>query len=857
MNPIFKIWSKLRPLWQRREVKREIDEELRFHLEQRTAENIAAGLSPEDAEREARKRFGNLQSVREECRDSRGASFGDATLKDLRFAFRVLRKNPGFVGVAVVSLALGIGLNSAVFSIINTVFFQTIQGVDRPDRVVEGADRVAYPTYQLLRDEAHSVSGLAAATKTAVAFASRDGFFHRAVPAVSDNYFSLLGVRPFLGRFFVAHAGGTPVATPEAVLDYQFWQRHLAGDPAIIGQTLSLNGLPFTVVGIAPETFHGPGPERPPFWVPLGMLPRLEGRAADWTDATNRNVEMIGRLNSDVALAQAEAEAEVLLNRDATLPLAKRLVFGTGHEDWNRDPSAEKRAELLLVTVVPLIVTGMILWIACSNVANLLLARAISRRREIAIRLATGASRWQVMRLLLLESLLLALGGGALGLLVSSWTVKFVFATFPEFNSLAVSVDGHVLAYTAGISLLSTLTVGLVPALQATRTDVASGLRTTDASGVTGLHGSRLRTFFLITQIAGSMALLVVTATFVHSLVASRFGQPAALMNHLLVAQLPESPFAMPAIERQREFREQLGATPGIKSITLLESMQGDTAHLYLPGTEEQTNAPSVSVLRVDAAFFQTTGNELLHGRNLDRAETVGVENDAVVNAAAARKFWPGQDAVGQRFSLGSGTKLSIAGVVDDRSQQPQIYRPLPASVAPTTALILTTPDASQLVVRTRQVLQRMAAPQSFPVVNTYRDTQYKELTQITQVSALIGALALLLAATGLYGSMSFSSNQRTREMGIRLALGATRGRVIRTLLASGLKISAVGCAVGLLLVLVAFRLMTGLIFGKWTLDFTALAAVATAYTFITLIACWLPARRAARVDPMIALRHE
>ena len=260
-----------RSLWQRRAVKQEIDEELRFHIEQRTAENIAAGMSPEEALREARKRFGNLQSVREECREKRGANLGEDTLRDLRYACRQLWKNPGFAAVAVVSLALGIGLNAAVFSFINTVFFQTIQGVDQPTRVIEGTQRVSYPAYQALSSDLKSVRGFAACAGISAVIASDEGVWRYAVPTVSENYFSILGVKPLLGRCFEPRATATPAAVPEAVLDFQFWQRRCNSDPAIIGQTLTLNGIPFTIVGVAPEAFHGAGPERPPCWVPLGM----------------------------------------------------------------------------------------------------------------------------------------------------------------------------------------------------------------------------------------------------------------------------------------------------------------------------------------------------------------------------------------------------------------------------------------------------------------------------------------------------------------------------------------------------------------------------------------------------------
>ena len=778
-------------------------------------------------------------------------------MNDLRFAFRQLLKNPGFTAVAIVSLALGIGLNAAVFSFINAVFFQNIQGVAQPMRVVLGNERISYPAYQELNSEM-SFATLAACAGASAVVVSDDGMWRYSVPAVSENYFSALGVRPLMGRFFEVRSSGTPAASPEIVLDFQFWQRRWNSDPAALGRTLLLNGIAFTVVGIAPESFHGSGPERPPGWVPLGMLPMLEGKPAVWSTADARQFQLIGRLRTGATLAQLQAQTAAVFARQPELAPEKPLNFSVGREKWTGEESMEKHAEFLLVTTVPLVATGTILWIACSNVANLLLARAVGRRREIAIRLATGASRWRVLRLLLLESLVLALVGGALGLLLSRWTVQFVFATFPEFSRLSVTLDGWVLTYTAAISVLSTILFGLVPGLQATRVDVTTGLRSEGGGSGEDSRGSRLRMFLLITQIACSMALLVVTATFVRSLLANRFGETGRQLDRLLVARLPEAPSALPTRDLQRQLREQLGTIPGVARVTLLESDKGSTARFRLPNAlGELTNGPVVEVQRIDALYFQVAGAEQILGQNVDPTLASAVRSDAVINEATAHRFWPETQAVGQRFALDGTNALTVIGVVRDRNEQAQIYRPLSADAGITLALIQTTIPADPFVAAVRRRLQDIFTTSSFPLVATLRDAQVGGLSQMTRVSALLGGIALLLSATGLYGSMSFTSSQRTREMGIRLALGASRGQVARSLVVRGIQITAIGCAVGLVLVLIAFQLMNGLIFGKWTLDLAALSAVAVVFAMVTLAACWLPARRAARVDPMVALRSE
>ena len=778
-------------------------------------------------------------------------------MNDLKFALRQLLKNPGFTAVAVISLALGIGLNSAVFSIINAIFFQTIRGVPQPQQVMIANGSVSYPAYRHLRTETHTLSGLAAASGTEVTLDWADQTFRRHVPAVSDNYFAALGVRPLLGRFFESATNGIPSAEPEVVLDFQFWKRQLAGDPAVLGQTLRLNGVAFTIVGVAPEAFHGPGPERRACWVPLGTLPRLESRAGDWDDTGKRTYALIGRLCPGCSLAQAQSEIAVLLAQRAEFASPKPIILGAGRENWTGGTSAEKETEFLLVTVVPLVAVGTILWIACSNVANLLLARGVSRRREIAIRLATGASRWRVVRLLLLESVFLSLLGGGLGLVMSSWTVDFAFATFSNFSSLVAPIDGHVLAYTFGISLLSALLFGLVPAWQSTRTDVAAALKSEGAGSISGRQTSKLRSFFLVTQIAGSTALLAITATFVRSVMSNHFGETARQVDHLLVAQLKDGFQAASPRELQRQLREAIGSLPGVRAVTLGNLDQTESARLRGAGMEEGTNTPTVAVQRVDAAFFQVSGMTLLRGRNPDPALATDPIEAAVINEFAARQYWPDQDAIGQRFTLDSTNHFEVTGIVRDQNGLAKVYRPFPETVAPAMALVLTEIPSGQMVGPIRQRLQKLAAERSFPQVATLRDAQLNGLGEITKVTVLVGGLALLLAATGLYCSMAFSSRQRTQEMGIRLALGASRGQLSRLLIGHGFKVAAIGCTAGLVLVFIAFQFMTGLIFGKWSLDLPLLVAVAALFTLVTLVACWLPARRAARTDPMEALRNE
>jgi predicted permease len=776
---------------------------------------------------------------------------------DARYALRTFVRQPAFTLVAIVSLAAGIGLNTTVFSIINTIFLQSLRGVPEPDRVVSVGQRVAFTAFREVRDTTQSMGAVAAWQPIQVDIEVRGVVSRRVVPAVSEGYFDVMRIAPARGQFFDRAATRQPAAIGAVVLDHEFWTRTLGADPNVLGEMITVNGVAATVVGIAPESFHGIGPERPPLWIPMGMVPLVRSKIPQWDSPAETGWRIIGRLRDGVSLAQVNSELKILeLRQPALFPSG--ALFGTvGPERWSGPVSAEKRIEFLLVVVLPLVVVALILWIGCSNVANLLLARAASRRKEIAIRLANGASRARVIRLLLTESLLLAAGGGALGLLASAWTLDLAWAILPEVPRLAVEIDAHVLIYTTLVCVFATILFGLVPAIQATRVDVSPVLKGEETGARHAITGGRVRSFFLVTQFASSMALLLVAGTFVRTLVATHVGEQSALIDHLAVASLETKLEPMAArAEYWRGVRAELRRVPGVESVTLLQADNGGRAKVVAEGRAIAEGA-EVSVQKVDGEFFKTLGLRFVSGRDEFGSRSDGPAR-AVVNERAARSFWGTTEAVGKRLAIGDASALEIAGVVADDGAEPRVFLgPDEGAIVRSNILIRTADRSSVLVETLRTTLARSVGAPVFVRVSTFREASAGGLERLTALAVGVGAIVLSLAAVGLYGSISFVTSMRTREIAIRMALGAPRPAVLRLLAREGMLVVALGSLLGLTAAAIAFRFMSGMIFARWTVDPLTVAGVLAAFALTTLGACYVPGRRAIRIDPMRVLRAD
>lgn len=858
------VLRKLRALFFRRDLDAEMSEEMRLHLELQTEAYVARGMSSDDARNAALKSFGGVEQVKETARAQRGWAWLEQLLQDLRFGARVLVKNPGFTSVAVLSLAIGIGLNTAVFSIINTVFYQTVRGVPEPGRVMYFNSGTSPEGFGLLREAAADVMAVNASHRFSAVIQVRSVERNSVVDAASGNYFSVLRQAPVRGRFF--SPPGAPAAEPhepEVVLEHGFWERELGGDPAILGEVVRINRVSFTVVGVV----HGTGVSPPPFLIPLGALPLVRN---DSGGGVERKLGLLGRLRPGVTRAQAQAALDVITAREPDVFGATSFRLSAGREDWRGEESAEKRAEKLLVTVVPLVVVAALLWIACSNVSNLLLARAVQRQREIAVRVASGASRARLIRMMMAESLILALLGGAAGLWVSGAALDFIFATLSEFGALNVQVDGHVLLYTAGVCVLATLSFGLVPALRASRVNINAALK--GEASHASFRPLRLRRFLLASQIASSIALLIVAGTFVKTLIAQLYaGGQAKVARELLIAQIPADHLPIAAREEfLRATTDRLRALPGSAAVTLMEAEQrpplrlpqtraGEPAAGDRGPTPRGNTAAEIHLQAIDAHYFQVVPVTLQRGTALPETAATGwAVADVLANEAAVELLARPDDPLGRVVGFENGAAFRVVGVVRDASTRATLYTRLSLAHGPAVqAAIRTRGDAGKAKAGVLAALRDPGRPSVLPRVATYQETALRGTGEITRIACFVGGLALLLAASGIYGSAAFSAAQRTREIGVRLALGATRRDVFRLMLGDAFGTVAWGVGIGMLAGMAGLGALTKIMFGQWTTDGGALLAVVVFFAFVAfLAACW-PARRATKVDPMLALRAE
>ncbi len=633
-------------------------------------------------------------------------------------------------------------------------------------------------------------------------------------------------------------------------MDFEFWRDALGSDPQAIGQTILINDTPATIRGIAPRAFHGFGPERPPLWMPLGMLPEVRGTAPRWDDAGEAGWRVFGRIPDGGSIEQVNAELAALSAREPQRFPAEPLQAATGGERFAGAVSAEKRIEFLLVVVLPLVVVALILWIGCSNVANLLLARAAARRKEIAIRMANGAGRMRLIRLLLTESLLLALAGGAAGLLLAMWCRDLIWAVLPEAPRLAVELDLNVLLYTGGVCIGATMLFGLVPALHATRIDVAPLLKSDDAGAGSARRGGRIRTFFLVTQFAASTALLIVAGTFVRTVVTTHLGEAAAFMDRITVASIDAEAIAPAArADYWRTVRDRIRQVPGVTALTLSAAGSERTVQLTVAGLGPDERVVA-RVQRVDAEFFRMSDAAVVQGADLPRDG--GAEMTALVNERIARQLRLGNATIGARLMLDGSRFVTIAGIVRDNAPEGRLYQRLAdADVATANVLVRTSGSAVTAVGPIRSAIAAVATERTSSTVATLREASTGMLQRLTGMALVVATLVLSLAGVGLYGSVAFITLLRTREIAIRMAIGAPRAAVLRMLVWEGGYVVLLGCTAGMALTAVAFRFMSGMIFARWTLDPFAVAGVLATFAAATLAACYVPGRRALRIDPM------
>jgi len=810
--------------------------------------------------------------------------------QDVKYGARMLAKSPGFTLVAMLTLALGIGANTAIFTLVNEALLRPRPGIGNPERLVDvgrtqdgfGFDNMSYPNYKDYRDRNRTLTGLAGYALEPHAVSLSEGESSERVFAgvVSGSYFSVLEVQPAAGRFFTDQDDQNGAA-PVTVLSHAFWQRRFGGNPGIVGSDLRINGQPVRVVGVASSDFRSTSPIAPDAWFPMYMRPVLRpGDSGVLTQRRSVFMMAIGRLKPGVSIAQARADLNAIAgDLEREFPNENRGK-GVAVTSSGLIPGDLRLIIAGFFTVLMMFV-GLVLLIACFDVAGMLLVRASQRRREVAVRVALGASRWRITRQMLSEGLLLFAMGGAAGLLTAVWMRDLLLAFVPDLPVplyMELNLDWRVLGFGLALSLVSGLLASLAPALQTSHTDPVTVLKE-ETSG--SRRRMRLRNALVLGQVAVTVVLLVSAGMFVRALGKAASVNPGIEIENLSVVGLD---FALAGMEQADGlvFADQLlqrtEALPGVRSAALawgvpLDGGGRSLGGVTVPGYQGPDGRVGVEAdwNVVTPEYFATMGIPLLRGRDFTAADAQGRTEVAIVNETLASLFWPGQDAIGQKLLNPQGEDnvraLEVIGVARNQKyrslgDEPRnfVYVPLKQNYMGNLNLVIRTEPGAPVFADVRKLVHAMNP--YLPILHTQSMEELAGIGLLPQrmagwVASLLGVVGLLLAATGLYGVTAFSTAQRTREFGIRMALGARPADVLRMVLRQGMKLAGIGLIVGLVLAVGVTNLIASLLFGVSPQDPLVLTAVTAGLTLVALAAAYLPARRATKVDPMVALRYE
>ena len=876
----------------------EIVEELSQHLEDRYEQSLRGGASKEEAYRAALLELTEGDLLAEGLRrvelparpepvapgSPDGTNFLGGFWRDLRYGLRTLRKNPGFTAVAVIALALGIGANSAIFSVVNTVLLRPLPYKD-PERLAmvwEDNARSGFPrdtpaaaNYVDWREQNQVFEGMAALADESFNLTGVGEPLRVDGQRVSADLFSLLGVEPQLGRAFRPEEDA-PGANRVVLLSHGLWQRRFGSDPKIAGRPVNLNGESYTVVGVMPQGFQFPS-RNDELWVPIAFTSR---------EAANRNthyLQVVARLKLGVTLGQAQAEMSTIAARLQRQYPQQNAELGAVVVPLHEQVVGDIRPALLVL----LGAVGFVLLVACANVANLLLARAAARQKEIALRVALGASRLRLVRQFLTESVLLAVLGGGVGLLLSLWGVGLLKSFIPEDISQvkAVSVDARVLGFTLLVSLLTGLIFGLAPAAQASSFDLNETLKEGGRDTSSAGRGKRIRAALVVAEVAVSLVLLIGAGLLINSFLRLRHVDPGFRTDNLLTMSvvLPEQKY--PDQARRSAFYDEMirrvEALPGVRAAAVTNWIplvsQGDSVGVSVEGRPDPApgqRRPVVVTRVVSPHYFRAMGIQLLRGRDFDeRQDRVDSPAVVVINETMARYFWPGEDPLGKRVTPGRPDSpedwCQVVGVVKDVRQfqlnadpKPQMYLLYAQAefFAPRHLVVSTAVEPLGLASAVRKTVWEIDKDQPVSDVSTMEEVLSESIARqrfSMLLLAVFAGVALLLAAVGLYGVMSYSVAQRTREIGLRMALGAQERDVLRMVVGQGLKLVLAGVLIGLAAAFALTRLMSSLLFGVSATDPATLVTISLLLVGVAVLASYVPARRATKVDPLIALRYE
>ena len=864
----------------RRQDDARFNEELELHVEMETAENIRAGMPPEEARRQALIKFGPVEALKDRYRDERGLPLVEALLQDSRYALRQLRKAPLFALTAILSLAAGIGANAAVFTIVERALLRPLP-VPNPHELVyvtdervltQNSPRFSYPFYRVVRDTS-ALNGVAARAATAVTVTVNGQTFPAGGELVSGNYFQVLGAGTQLGRPLLPDDDRTPGAHPVAVISEPFWRRSFAADPGVVGRSVLLNGQTFTIAGVAARRFTGTDIGLPTdVWIPMAMQ-REVGRNL-LNEARTNWLEMVGRLRGDQTRDQAaEALGRHLQQRASELPsqaIVRRFVLVPA-DKGNTPVRGEQRSALMVLFAL----TGLALALACVNVACLTAVRSAGREKEIAIRLAIGASRSRVQRQLLTESVLLASLGGAAAALMAPWTARALAAT--QFAGLPIesTLPWRVVIFVLIVSVLAGLTVGLVPLVASRRVRLAPASEGAcagpgAASGRPSAHDA-----IVVAQIAFALSMLIVAALLVESVRSLKSVDPGFRADSLLLISLDPKTAGYESSRIDGFWRaalERVANTPGVQAVSLARTVP------LAPGRQRQpwVNPTSGERIEIDTNFvgpryFQTLGIPVLTGRDFQDSDGRASRPVVIVNHRLAQTFWPGQDPMGKGVSLAeSGNPTAeVVGVVRDVKYRdlrdeagPMFYRPV-LQTRSTDSLVLHVRAATErgaLVSQIRLAIQDVDRNVPLFQITTLEEHLGSSFAQTRQAALLAGSfgfVALLLSGIGVYGITALAVRRRTRDIGVRMALGAQRHHIVRALGARVVALIAVGLCLGLLGSIAFARASGTLLFGVSTGDAATFVSMTAILALISILGFSIPVRAATRLDAVTAIRHE
>lgn len=939
-----KTLLRVRSIFRKNHVEQDLTDELRFHLEKLIEQNVARGMAPAQARYAALRELGGVEQIKEECRDMRRMNFVTNLIQDLRYGLRTLAKSPGFTAVIVLSLALGIGANTAIFSLINAVLLKTLPIQDPQELAVlqwsshgwadgiignvagdmdqDKAGRMTSPSFTYALYEEIRTHGDVFSSMLALAGNGSDvNLGYQGTPGradgelVSGTFFSTLGVVPIVGRVITPEDDRFR-ASPVAVISHAYWERRFGRDAGVVGRRITVNAVPFTIVGVCPPEFYGVQPGRAvDVWLPLHTQPLVEpswsrqgwnGSGAPPVDALFATsgdwwVVIMGRLKPGVTFQRARPELEVLLQqamapdvrastKPETIPHIDISAASKGLNDLRHQFS---RPLFILMTVV-----GLVLLIACANVANVLLARATMRQKEIAVRLAIGAGRRRLIRQLLTESMLLAAIGGGVGLLFAFWGTHVLMAFLSSGRDpvvLSVTPDPRVLGFTAAISVLTGILFGLSPALRAIRVDLTpslkeSGTRLPGASQARGGMRLGLGKTLVIVQVGLSLLLLVGAGLFVRTLINLEQVNPGFDQYNLLLFGIDptqDGHTGQRLVAFYQELTRRISALPGVLSASASSNTLvggGGNAvmtHIlgYTPKPAENEKGVLAAIDTVGPGFFETMHLPLVLGRSITEDDTEAAPKVAVVNETFARNYLGKGNPIGRQFSPGDpkASPIEVVGVVRDakffdlrEEIPPTIYVPFLQGLSDETAVlgalgamhfeVRTAGDPIAMVPAVRRVAQTMDPSLALYDVRSQTEQIDQTLFQerlFARLSGFFGILATVLACVGVYGIMAFATTGRTHEIGIRMALGAGRGQIMGMVLRETFVLLAVGIAAGALVALETSRLVATLLYGVKSTDPLTVAVAALLMLAAATLAGYVPARRAATVDPMVALRYE